>query len=142
MKWSDLKNLKNNLAGYFDLSGFLIPQAEAEATIREGVSFRGINILILIVAIFIASLGLNTNSTAVIIGAMLISPLMGPIIGIGLAVGIHDFELMKRSFRNLMMATLFSVATSCIYFMISPVNEGHSELLARTSPTIDRKSVV
>ncbi len=136
MKWSDLKNLKNNLAGYFDLSGFLIPQAEAEATIREGVSFRGINILILIVAIFIASLGLNTNSTAVIIGAMLISPLMGPIIGIGLAVGIHDFELMKRSFRNLMMATLFSVATSCIYFMISPVNEGHSELLARTSPTI------
>ncbi|MDE6367776.1 MAG: TIGR00341 family protein, partial [Muribaculaceae bacterium] len=112
------------------------PQAEAEQTIREGVSFRGINILILIVAIFIASLGLNTNSTAVIIGAMLISPLMGPIIGIGLAVGIHDFDLMKRSFRNLMMATLFSVATSCIFFLISPVNEGHSELLARTSPTI------
>ncbi len=87
-------------------------------------------------AIFIASLGLNTNSTAVIIGAMLISPLMGPIIGIGLAVGVHDFDLMKRAFRNLMMATIFSVATSCIYFLISPVNEGHSELLARTSPTI------
>lgn len=129
-------DFKTRVRSYFDLTGFLIPQADAENAIREGVSFRGINILILIVAIFIASLGLNTNSTAVIIGAMLISPLMGPIIGIGLAVGIHDFDLMKRSFRNLFMATLFSVATSCIYFLISPVNEGHSELLARTSPTI------
>lgn len=136
MKLSDIKDFRDSVERYFDLSGFLIPQSEAEESIREGVSFRGINILILIVAIFIASLGLNVNSTAVIIGAMLISPLMGPIIGIGLAVGIHDFELMKRSFRNLMMATLFSVATSCVYFLISPVNEGHSELLARTSPTI------
>lgn len=136
MKLSDIKDFRDSVERYFDLSGFLIPQSEAEESIREGVSFRGINILILIVAIFIASLGLNVNSTAVIIGAMLISPLMGPIIGIGLAVGIHDFELMKRSFRNLLMATLFSVATSCVYFLISPVNEGHSELLARTSPTI------
>ncbi len=136
MKNIDLHTLKTKLFGYFDLNGYLIPQADAEAAIREGVSFRGINIIILIVAIFIASLGLNVNSTAVIIGAMLISPLMGPIIGIGLAVGIHDFDLIKRSFRNLMMATLFSVATSCVYFLISPVNEGHSELLARTSPTI------
>ncbi len=131
-----INELKNRIGQYFDLTGYLLPQADAESAIREGVSFRGINILILIVAIFIASLGLNTNSTAVIIGAMLISPLMGPIIGIGLAVGIHDFDLMKRSFRNLFMATLFSVATSCVYFLISPVNEGHSELLARTSPTI------
>lgn len=136
MKWVDLKEWKGSLERFFDLTGFLIPQAEAEAAIREGVSFRGINILILIMAIFIASLGLNVNSTAVIIGAMLISPLMGPIIGIGLAVGIHDFDLMKRSFRNLMMATVFSVATSCVYFLLSPFNEGHSELLARTSPTI------
>lgn len=132
----DVGTIINRTKDYFNITPFLIPQADAEEAIREGVSFRGINILILIVAIFIASLGLNTNSTAVIIGAMLISPLMGPIIGIGLAVGIHDFELMKRSFRNLMMATLFSVATSCVYFIISPVNEGHSELLARTSPTI------
>lgn len=136
MNLTDLKEWKDSLAKYFDLTDFLIPQADAESAIREGVSFRGTNILVLIVAIFIASLGLNTNSTAVIIGAMLISPLMGPIIGIGLAVGVHDFDLMKRSFRNLMMATIFSVATSCIYFLISPVNEGHSELLARTSPTI------
>ncbi len=131
-----MSNFKIKLLGYFDLSDFLIPQTDAETAIREGVSFRGINIIILIVAIFIASLGLNTNSTAVIIGAMLISPLMGPIIGMGLAIGIHDFDLLKRSFRNLFMATIFSVATSCVYFLISPVNEAHSELLARTSPTI------
>lgn len=137
MDWQNiLKASRNELKEYFDLTPYLIPQDEAEAAIRDGISFRGTNILILIVAIFIASLGLNTNSTAVIIGAMLISPLMGPIIGIGLAVGVRDFELMKRSFRNLMMATAFSVATSCLYFLISPVNEGHSELLARTSPTI------
>ncbi|MDE6380740.1 MAG: TIGR00341 family protein [Muribaculaceae bacterium] len=136
MSLPDLKELKNSLAGYFDLSADLLPQEEAENVIREGVSFRGTNIIILIIAIFIASLGLNTNSTAVIIGAMLISPLMGPIIGIGLAVGIQDFDLMKRSFRNLLAAAFFSVITSCVYFLISPVNEGHSELLARTSPTI------
>lgn len=136
MKHIDFATFKTKLFGYFDLTDFLIPQEEAEEAIREGVSFRGINILILIVAIFIASLGLNVNSTAVIIGAMLISPLMGPIIGLGLAVGIHDFDLMKRSFRNLFMATVFSVATSCLFFLVSPVSESHSELLARTSPTI------
>lgn len=121
---------------YFSLTDYLVSQAEAEQAIRDGVTFRGTNILILILAIFIASLGLNTNSTAVIIGAMLISPLMGPIIGIGLGVGIQDFELIKRSLRNLLMATGFSVLTSTLYFLISPVSEGHSELLARTSPTI------
>lgn len=120
----------------FSLEGQLVTQAEAENSIRDGVSFRGMNLFILILAIFIASLGLNTNSTAVIIGAMLISPLMGPIIGIGLSVGIHDFELLKRSVRNLIMAAGFSVLTSTLFFLISPVNEQHSELLARTSPTI------
>ena len=136
MKQIDLKAFSGAIKDYFDLTSFLLPQAEAEETIREGVSFRGTNLLVLIMAIFIASLGLNVNSTAVIIGAMLISPLMGPIIGLGLAVVIQDFDLMKRSFRNLFMATAFSIATSAIYFLISPVNEGHSELLARTSPTI------
>ena len=127
---------KNVLLDYFSLNGYLVSQQEAEASIREGVSFRGTNILILILAILIASLGLNTNSTAVIIGAMLISPLMGPIIGIGLGVGIQDFELLKRCLRNLVMAAGFSVIASTVYFLISPVSEGHSELLARTSPTI------
>ncbi|MCM1355544.1 MAG: TIGR00341 family protein [Staphylococcus sp.] len=129
-------SIKNYLVRYFTLTDDLLPQADAESTIRDGVSFKGTNMLILILAIFIASLGLNTNSTAVIIGAMLISPLMGPIIGIGLGVGIQDFELLKRSLRNLVMAAAFSVLTSTIYFLISPVSEGHSELLARTSPTI------
>ena len=131
--------LANRITGFF-INFFklddLVPQAEAEQSIREGVSFRGTNILILIIAILIASLGLNTNSTAVIIGAMLISPLMGPIIGIGLGVGVHDHELIKRCARNLLMAAGFSVIASTVYFLISPVNEGHSELLARTSPTI------
>lgn len=131
-----LSSLKAYMKDYFNLSAYLIPQDEAEASIREGVSFRGMNSMILIAAIFIASLGLNTNSTAVIIGAMLISPLMGPIIGLGLGVGIHDFGLIKRSFHNLAMATAISVITSTIYFLISPVSEGSSELLARTSPTI------
>lgn len=121
---------------YFNLSDSIVSQQQAEAEIRDGVSFRGMTILILIAAIFIASLGLNTNSTAVIIGAMLISPLMGPIVGIGLGVGIYDFDLIKRSLRNLAMAGGFSVLASTIYFLISPVAEGHSELLARTSPTI------
>lgn len=131
-----LDNIKRLFVSFFTLSEQLVPQAEAEETIREGVSFRGTNIIILILAILIASLGLNTNSTAVIIGAMLISPLMGPIIGIGLGVGVQDFSLIKRSMRNLVMAAGFSVAASTCYFLISPVAEGHSELLARTSPTI------
>lgn len=136
MKGNIPRRVKNYLVNYFTLSTQLLPQEEAEQSIRSDVSFRGPNIIILVLAILIASLGLNTNSTAVIIGAMLISPLMGPIIGLGLGVGIHDFPLIKVSLRNLLMASLFSVAASTVYFLISPVSEGHSELLARTSPTI------
>lgn len=124
------------LQDYFKISDQLIPQAQSEQAIREGVSFKGTDIMILVLAILIASLGLNTNSTAVIIGAMLISPLMGPIIGIGLGVGICDFKLIKRALRNLVMTAGFSIFASTLYFLISPVSEGHSELLARTSPTI------
>lgn len=123
-------------SSYFNLAPQLLPQQEGEAAIRDGVSFSGTNIVILVLAILIASLGLNTNSTAVIIGAMLISPLMGPIIGIGLGVGVCDFNLIQRALRNLIMAAGFSIVASAIYFLISPVSEGHSELLARTSPTI------
>lgn len=128
--------MQSLMVEYFSLSGYLVSQDDAEASIREGVSFRGTNMLILILAIFIASLGLNTNSTAVIIGAMLISPLMGPIIGVGLGIGIQDFDLVRRSLRNLIMAAGFSVIASTVYFLISPVGQNHSELLARTSPTI------
>lgn len=111
-------------------------ESETIASIVSGVDFSGAKLWILVLAIFVASLGLNTNSTAVIIGAMLISPLMGPIIGMGLGVGINDFMLLKRAFKNYLVATLFSVATATLYFLITPFNEVQSELLARTSPTI------
>lgn len=121
---------------YFSLRGYVEDQSSIEDEIRQGISFRGSNSYILVFAILVASLGLNTNSTAVIIGAMLISPLMGPIIGIGLAVGIQDFDLLRRSGRNLLVAAAISVVASAVYFLISPVGANHSELLARTSPTI------
>lgn len=104
--------------------------------ITNDINFQGSKLWILIFAIFIASLGLNVNSTAVIIGAMLISPLMGPIIGMGLAIGIADLTLFKQSLRNYLVSTFFSVITAMIYFMISPIREAQSELLARTSPTL------
>ncbi len=104
--------------------------------VRQDVDFRGTKLWILVCAIFVASLGLNVNSTAVIIGAMLISPLMGPIIGFGTALGIYDFDLLKRSLRNLALTTLFSIVTATIYFLITPFSENGSELLGRTTPNI------
>lgn len=104
--------------------------------ITSAISFKGSNIWILACAIIIASVGLNVNSTAVIIGAMLISPLMGPIVGAGFGLGMYDFELLKKSLKNLVIATVVSLATSAIYFYISPFKEAQSELLARTSPNI------
>lgn len=114
----------------------MAPESEIIANIEEGVVFRGTKLWILVFAVFVASLGLNTNSAAVIIGAMLISPLMGPIIGMGLGVGINDFMLFKRAGKNYLITTLFSVATATLYFFLTPLDEVQSELLARTSPTI------
>lgn len=121
---------------YLDLRKDKDDELQTVDSIRKGVEFKGANLWILIFAIFMASLGLNVNSTAVIIGAMLISPLMGPIMGVGLSVGLNDFDLMKRSLKSFLITTLFSVVTATIFFLISPVAEGQSELLARTSPTI------
>lgn len=104
--------------------------------LRAGVELRGSNLWLLMFAIFIASIGLNVNSTAVIIGAMLISPLMGPIMGIGYGVGVLDFPLMRRALKNLGIAVLISLLTSTLYFLITPLQVAQSELLARTSPTI------
>lgn len=106
------------------------------ANINKGVNFRGVNAWVLCFAIVIASVGLNVNSTAVIIGAMLISPLMGPINGLGLAVGIYDWDLLKRSLRNLGAMVLISLCASTLYFLLSPLGDAQSELLARTRPTI------
>lgn len=128
--------IKKFLNEYLDLRKDKYNELETIESIRKGVEFKGANLWILIFAIFMASLGLNVNSTAVIIGAMLISPLMGPIMGIGLAVGLNDFELMKRSLKSFLITTAFSVATATIYFLFTPLNEAQSELLARTSPTI------
>lgn len=103
-------------------------------TIEEGVIFRGTNLWVLIFAILIASLGLNVNSPAVIIGAMLVSPLMGPIMGLGLAMGINDLALLRKSAQNFAFAVAVSLATSTLFFFLSPLNQAHSELLARTAP--------
>ena len=105
-------------------------------SIREDIEFKGVRIWILICAIFTASLGLNVNSTAVIIGAMLISPLMNPIVGLGLGLGIYDLALVKRSLRSLAIMVLISLTTATLYFMLSPLSQAQSELLARTQPTI------
>jgi uncharacterized hydrophobic protein (TIGR00271 family) len=110
--------------------------AEIERRIREGVELVGATPWILMFAIFVASVGLNVNSTAVIIGAMLISPLMAPIMGAGLGVAVYDFALLKRSLLNLAIATAISLVVSALYFAISPLQEAQSELLARTTPTI------
>ena len=104
--------------------------------IKQSISFRGANLWILACAIVIASVGLNVNSTAVVIGAMLISPLMGPIVGAGFALAVFDFELLKRCGKNLLIATIVSLVVSAIYFFISPFKDAQPELLARISPTI------
>lgn len=104
-------------------------------TVEKGIFFRGPNLWILIFAIFIASVGLNVNSTAVIIGAMLISPLMGPIIGMGYSAATYDFVLFRKAVANYTFAIGASLLASAAYFAITPLSEAHSELLARTSPS-------
>lgn len=105
-------------------------------TIESGITFRGTNLWVLIFAIIIASVGLNINSTAVIIGAMLISPLMGPINGMGYSIATYNMPLLQRSIKNFSFAVTVSLLTSALYFFISPVSMARSELLARTTPTI------
>ena len=126
----------NVIRGYFRVMAEKEDEKEIIDSISKGITFHGSNLWVLIFAILIASLGLNVNSPAVIIGAMLISPLMGPIIGMGLALGTNDFEMLKKSFKNYFVAVVISVVTATVYFMISPFDEVQSELLARTSPTL------
>ncbi|HEY0930190.1 MAG TPA: DUF389 domain-containing protein [Gemmatimonas sp.] len=111
------------------------PEAIHEA-VEAGVRSAGTNLWVLIFAIFIASIGLNVNSTAVIIGAMLISPLMGPIVAVGYGAGVSDFALIKRALRTLLLFGLISLATATIYFLLTPLAQAQSELLARTTPTL------
>ena len=131
-----MREIWNKIKVYFVLRHNMDDERAIIEQVNKSVSFRGANLWVLIFAILIASLGLNVNSTAVVIGAMLISPLMGPIIGMGLAVGITDLELLKRSAKNFGVATLISVVTATFYFLLTPLGEARSELLARTSPSL------
>ncbi|MCQ2207187.1 MAG: TIGR00341 family protein [Paludibacteraceae bacterium] len=128
--------IRETLRAYLSLDQDKIEDTEVIESIVSGTTFKGANLWILVCAILIASLGLNMNSTAVIIGAMLISPLMGPIMGMGLGMGINDGDLIIRCLKNLAVATAFAVATSALYFVLSPISDVRSELLARTQPTI------
>ncbi|MFV8358029.1 DUF389 domain-containing protein, partial [Flavobacterium sp. XS1P32] len=124
------------IVNYLDLHNGEEDKNKVLDNVRSNISFRGSNLWILACAIVVASVGLNVNSTAVIIGAMLISPLMSPIIGAGFGLGIYDFDLLKRSLKNLFIATIVSLIVSTTYFFLSPFKELQSELLARTSPNV------
>ncbi len=121
------------LAGIFALDNINYKQSIED--IKSDVSFKGFNIWILICSILVASLGLNMNSTAVVIGAMLISPLMGPIVGLGLGIGIFDKRLIYKALKNIGVATTISIITAYLFFKLTPTEEV-PELLARTKPTI------
>ena len=127
--------IKHRVLERFALGADAASQEEVNSNIHKGIMIRGTNLWVLIFAIFIASLGLNTNSTAVIIGAMLISPLMGPIIGMGYSMGVYDFNLLKESLRNFLFMIVVSLITSAVFFTLPLITSTQSELLARTQPT-------
>ena len=104
--------------------------------ISEGVNFKGTNLWILMCSTLVCSVGLNMNSTAVVIGAMLISPLLGPINGIGYSIAVYDIKLFKKSLNNFLFAVITAFLSATLYFIITPISTAQTELLARTSPTI------
>ncbi len=126
----------NDILAKFDITSEREDYTKIHDTVEKGIEFKGTNLWILIFAIFIASIGLNVNSTAVIIGAMLISPLMGPILGIGYSIATYDFPLLKKAIINYIFAIVTGLIASAIYFFVSPIYQAHSELLARTQPNI------
>lgn len=126
----------NRLLGYITLENELDDFDKIHEAIEKEIIFKGTNLWILVFAIIIASIGLNVNSTAVIIGAMLISPLMGPINGMGYGIATYNFPLFKKALKNYSFAVIAGLFASTIYFTMSPLNTAHSELLARTSPSI------
>lgn len=128
--------LRSGIGSRFNLHLDKADEQDVITSLTKNSDFIGANLWTLIFAILIASIGLNVNSTAVIIGAMLISPLMGPIMGVGLGIGINDFELVKKGIRNLLIASVIGIATSALYFWITPIDTAQSELLARTTPSI------
>ncbi|MCC3153198.1 DUF389 domain-containing protein [Hymenobacter sp. BT770] len=123
------------LRARFDLAHDMAEPTEIVADVEAGIAFKGTNLWVLFFAILIASVGLNVNSTAVIIGAMLISPLMGPIVGVGFGAAVSNVDLVRRGLKNLAIAAGLSVVVSALYFRLTPLTEAGSELLARTTPT-------
>lgn len=121
---------------YVKLDSELDDFTNIHETIEKDTIFKGTNLWVLVFAILVASVGLNMNSTAVIIGAMLISPLMGPINGIGYSLATYNFPLFRKALKNLLFAVSASLLASTLYFLLTPISTAHSELLARTSPTI------
>ena len=118
-------NIWKEIRAYLRLTASIADQIDkeaAEASIRRNIYFRGPNVWILVFSIIIASVGLNINSTAVIIGAMLISPLLGPITGIGLGLGINDTKLLGEGAKNLLVMVFISLLASSLYFLLSPLN--------------------
>ena len=128
--------IKAFLKESFNLNDDKAEEEKIVAAVKRDVSFKGTNLWTLVFAIMIASIGLNVNSTAVIIGAMLISPIMGPIMGVGLAVATNDFDLLKRGIKNTTIAVVISILTSSFYFFVTPLHDASSELLARTNPSL------
>ena len=128
--------MKRYIFRLFNLRNGEEVQEKTLENVKGNISFSGSNLWILACAIMVASVGLNVNSTAVIIGAMLISPLMGPIVASGFALGIYDFALLRSALKNLLIATVVSLIVSTLYFYLSPFKEVQSELLARTAPNI------
>lgn len=131
-----MKKLIVKVIRYLNIESEIEDFNKIHRTIEKGIIFQGTNLWILVFAIIIASVGLNMNSTAVIIGAMLISPLMGPINGMGYSIATYNFPLFRKALNNFSFAVGASLVASTAYFAISPVSTAHSELLARTSPTI------
>ncbi|MAZ26348.1 MAG: hypothetical protein CL868_04625 [Cytophagaceae bacterium] len=129
------ENIKSFLSELLDIRSDTDRDSTIEA-VKKDIPFKGHNAWILIFSIFVASIGLNVSSTAVVIGAMLISPLMGPIVGMGLSVAINDLDTLKRSLINLGIMVVLSVLTAFIYFSLSPLTKLTPELEARTYPTI------
>jgi uncharacterized hydrophobic protein (TIGR00271 family) len=138
--------VKQDAKGLFDsIKHFLIElldfrqDTDRDATmdaIKGDVSFKGATAWILICSIFVASIGLNANSTAVVIGAMLISPLMGPILGVGMSIAINDVDTLRKSLINLVTMIVLSLLTAFLFFKFFPLSEDTSELLGRTQPDI------
>jgi uncharacterized hydrophobic protein (TIGR00271 family) len=130
-----LHGIKVFMADLLDIRKNTDPEATKESIIAD-IPFKGHTSWILICSIFIASVGLNANSTAVVIGAMLISPLMGPILGIGLSLAINDIDTLRRSLKNFAVMVGLSVITAFLFFYLFPLRDESSELLARTAPDI------